>query len=71
MFRQRFAPFLPLLERYEALGLAARSTDNTWHFTPRGFLVSNTLIGELLDALSSEKQRRFDATARGDYIVRT
>lgn len=41
------------------------------HFTPRGFLVSNTLIGELLDALSSEKQRRFDATARGDYIVRT
>ena len=70
-FRQRFAPFLPLLERYEALGLAVRGTDSTWHFTPRGFLVSNTLIGELLDALSAEKQRRFDATARGDFIVRT
>lgn len=70
-FRQRFAPFLPLLERYEALGLAIRGTDSTWHFTPRGFLVSNTLIGELLDALSAEKQRRFDATARGDFIVRT
>ena len=44
--------------------------NNSWHFTPRGFLLSNTLIGELLDTLAAEKQRRIDATARGDFLVR-
>ena len=69
-FRQRFSVFLPLLEKYEAAGLAERGGNNTWHFTPKGFLLSNTLIGELLDALAADKQRRLDATARGDFLVR-
>ena len=69
-FRQRFSIFLPLLERYAAAGLAVHTDDGRWHFTPRGFLVSNTLIGELLEALAREKQRRLDATARGDFLVR-
>ena len=69
-FRQRFSVFLPQLEQYEAAGLAVHEADGSWHFTPRGFLLSNTLIGNLLDTLSAEKQRRLDATARGDFKVR-
>lgn len=69
-FRQRFSVFLPLLETYEAAGLAQRGAQGSWHLTPRGFLVSNAVIGELLDALAAEKQRRLEATARGDFLVR-
>lgn len=69
-FRQRFSVFLPLLETYEAAGLAQRGEHGSWRLTPRGFLVSNAVIGELLDALAAEKQRRLEATARGDFLVR-
>ena len=69
-FRQRFSVFLPLLEKYEAAGLAERGETGIWHFTPKGFLLSNALIGELLDALAADKQRRMEATARGDFLVR-
>ena len=69
-FRQRFSIFLPALERYAQNGLAAQGENNTWHLTPRGFLLSNTLIGELLEILAQEKQRRLEATARGDFLVR-
>ena len=40
-----------------------------WHLTPRGFLVSNQIIGGMLDALAADKQRRADAAARGDFRV--
>lgn len=69
-FRRYFSPLRPLLERYEAAGLAVHEENGTWHFTPRGFLVSNTLIGELLDALALDKQQRMEAAARGDFTVR-
>ena len=45
-----FAPLEELLEGWQAHGLAERTAEGRWRFTPRGFLVSNTLIGELLDA---------------------
>lgn len=69
-FRRYFSPLLPLLERYQAAGLAVHAGDNTWHFTPKGFLVSNTLIASLLDALAADKQQRLEAAARGDFTVR-
>ena len=40
-----------------------------WHLTPRGFLVSNQIIGGVLDALAAEKRRRAEAAARGDFRV--
>ena len=43
--------------------------DGRWHLTPRGFLVSNQIIGGMLDALAADKQRRADAAARGDFRV--
>ena len=47
-FRRPFAPFLPFLNRCEAAGYAARE-EGSWRLTPRGFLVSNQIIGFLLD----------------------
>ena len=46
-FGQRFGQFLPFLERCEAAGYA-RFEESRWRLTPRGFLVSNSIIGELL-----------------------
>ena len=42
------SPFPPFLERCEAAGYAVRR-EGRWRLTPRGFLVSNQIIGELLD----------------------
>jgi oxygen-independent coproporphyrinogen-3 oxidase len=44
--------------------------DGSWHLTPRGFLVSNRIIGGVLDALAEDRQRSADAAARGDYRIR-
>ena len=41
------------LERCEAGGYAVRE-DGRWRLTPRGILVSNPIIGELLDQLQKE-----------------
>ena len=54
--------------QYEGAGLAVR-TEGGWRLTPKGFLVSNQIIGGLLDAQAAEKQRRADAAARGDFRV--
>ena len=67
-FRQRFAPLAAILENCAAHGLA-RQTETGWCLTPRGFLVSNQIIGGMLDALAADKQRRADAAARGDFRV--
>ena len=49
-FAGDFAPLEKLFQAYAAHGLAQR-TDTGWCLTPWGFLVSNAIIGELLDAL--------------------
>ena len=36
----------------------AEQSDHRWHFTPQGFLLSNTLILELLDAQSGTIQEQ-------------
>ena len=46
-FGQSFDRFLPFLKRCEAAGYA-RWEDGRWRLTPRGFLVSNQIIGQLL-----------------------
>ena len=67
-FRRRFSCFLPFLESCEKAGYAVRE-EGRWHLTPKGFLVSNQIIGGMLDALAADKRRRAEAAARGDFRV--
>ena len=67
-YRQRFQPMEELLLQYERAGLACR-TENGWRLTPRGFLVSNSIIVALEDALAQQKLRREQAVASGNYRV--
>lgn len=67
-FRRRFACFLPFLRECEAAGYAVREGER-WHLTPTGFLVSNQIIGGMLDALAADKRRRAEAAARGDFRI--
>jgi len=49
--KQFMLPFGPLertLEVCKARGLAAKTYDGRWHLTPEGFLVSNSIISDLL-----------------------
>ena len=47
-----FDPIEAKLELFEDRGWAERQ-DRRWRLTPKGFLVSNRLIGELLEAQES------------------
>ena len=67
-YRQRFQPMEELFLQYERAGLACR-TENGWRLTPRGFLVSNSIIVALEDALAQQKLRREQAVASGNYRV--
>ena len=49
-FRRPFAPCLPFLDRCRSCGYAVEE-GGRWHLTPRGFLVSNRIIGELIELL--------------------
>ena len=49
--RQYLLPFAPLekcLLEYKERGFATKTFDGRWHLTPKGFLVSNTIISDLL-----------------------
>lgn len=67
-FRRRFDCFLPFLEECRQAGYAVEE-DGRWHLTPKGFLVSNQIIGGMLDALGADKKRREEARSRGDFRV--
>lgn len=61
-----FAPMETVLRQFLDSGHAIQS-GSRWRLTPEGFLVSNPIIGQVLDALAQEKQRRREAVAGGDY----
>ena len=43
-----FAPLERALQKYREQGLAQKTFDGRWHLTPEGFLLSNTVISDLL-----------------------
>ena len=43
-----FGPLQKVLEKHKEQGLAAKTFDGRWHLTPNGFLVSNSIISDLL-----------------------
>ena len=67
-FRLSFAPIEEELKKFLSSGHAVQS-GGRWHLTPEGFLVSNQIIGRVLDALGQEKLRRLQAAASGDYRI--
>ena len=67
-FRRRFAPLEPMLRRCAQAGYAVFEEER-WRLTPRGYLVSNQIIGELQEALAADKARRAAARERGDFRV--
>ena len=54
IYRLKMDLILELLRRYEASGWALFK-DGRWRFTPTGFMLSNTLIGEILDAQTRQR----------------
>ena len=44
-----FAPLEDRLEAFQSQGWAERTAEGRWRLTPKGFLVSNQLIGDLLE----------------------
>lgn len=68
-FRLPFGQVQETLERFEKSGHAAMA-DGRWRLTPEGFLLSNQIIGQCLEALAVEKLRREEAAVRHDYRVR-
>lgn len=69
-FRLPFAPMEAVLEQFRESGHAVLE-DGRWHLTPEGFLISNTIILAVLDALGQEKIRREQAAASRDFRVKT
>ena len=67
-FRRRFSVLEPLLELDAKHGLCQR-TEGGWRLTPRGFLVSNQIIGNLEQALEEDMRRRREKAASGDFRV--
>ena len=54
IYRLKLDYVLELLLKYESNGWALHK-DGRWRFTPRGFMLSNILIGELLDAHARQR----------------
>jgi oxygen-independent coproporphyrinogen-3 oxidase len=58
VYQARFGKSFDLLDRFfQKLSTAgfAKETDKGWRLTPRGFLISNTIIRTLMDYISEEK----------------
>ncbi|MDE7262732.1 MAG: radical SAM family heme chaperone HemW [Oscillospiraceae bacterium] len=68
-FRLPFGPVQEVLEKFSASGHAVLR-DGRWRLTPEGFLLSNQIIGQCLEALAGEKRRREEAIIKHDYRVR-
>ena len=58
--RMNFSPLQDCLERFARTG-HAREEGGRWHLTPEGFLVSNQIIGQMLDVLAEMRRNRQSA----------
>ena len=67
-YRQRFQPMEALFEQYEKAGLAL-PTEGGWRLTPKGFLVSNSIIAALQEALAQQRAARQAAMAEGNFRI--
>ena len=63
-FRMNFTPLEKKLERFRDSGWVVQEDNGRWHFTPTGFLLSNQLIGELLESQEENRLEVMLATHR-------
>lgn len=66
IYRCNFAPINELLKSYSEKGWA-KFSGNRWSLTPRGFLLSNRLIGEILDTQAEQKLAAGVPWIKNDY----
>lgn len=66
IYQSSFAPIDELMREFEKQGWARQSGDR-WSFTPEGFLLSNRLIVEVLDA-HSQQRVTIGNLFRGDHF---
>lgn len=59
IYLSEFEHMEQLLAQYAKRGWAVQAEDGSWHFTATGFLISNTLIGGLLEAQAQQKMNAF------------
>ena len=62
-----FAPLEARLEEFSAHGWAEKTPEGRWHFTPEGFLVSNQLIGDLLERQEQASLKNLIPKVREQY----
>ena len=63
-----FAPLQARLEQFRAQGWAEQ-TDGRWHFTPKGFLLSNQLISDLLERQEQAHWEDLVSRPRHDHLA--
>jgi oxygen-independent coproporphyrinogen-3 oxidase len=68
-YRLPFQPLEQTLQKFAATG-HAQQVGERWRLTPTGFLISNQIIGAVLEALGDVKTRREQAAAARDYRMR-
>ena len=56
IYRLKMDNILELMRKYEENGWMLHK-DGRWRFTPKGFMLSNTLIGELLEAQTNQRTK--------------
>ena len=68
-FRMNFTPLEKKLERFRDSGWVVQEDNGRWHFTPTGFLLSNQLIGELLESQEENRLEVMLATHRAQQAA--
>ena len=66
-----FAPLEQRLEEFRGQGWAEKSADGRWHLTPQGFLLSNQLIGDLMERQEQSNLADLLPRARQQFRSRT
>ena len=66
-----FSPIEERLEQFAAQGWAERTAEGRWRLTPKGFLVSNQLIGDLLERQERASLDELLPKAQARYQGRT
>lgn len=68
-FRMNFTPLEKKLEQFRDSGWVVQEDNGRWHFTPTGFLLSNQLIGELLESQEENRLEVMLATHRAQQAA--